>query len=248
MTWDYWCFLTERQIFALLSLSAPWPHTKALEDTPQPNTQDIYHNQEQIMDPVSAAATLATIIQLIGLYKSEKVEGETQNLEDFKSYLERHHQQQILDAIAQNHNLADEMNKVLRSEHKSILQAINTGNELMADFIAQTEVLKPLAQALGSAPSLSPQAVDLLKKFEESGKVELFIHTQANYLVQFWNGIGVGVDPNQVYKILDPRFFLDDVVQLEKFGLITLKSKEKNKLKYTLSRLGIQFLQNTNLD
>ncbi len=200
------------------------------------------------MDPVSAAATLATIIQLIGLYKSEKVEGETQNLEDFKSYLERHHQQQILDAIAQNHNLADEMNKVLRSEHKSILQAINTGNELMADFIAQTEVLKPLAQALGSAPSLSPQAVDLLKKFEESGKVELFIHTQANYLVQFWNGIGVGVDPNQVYKILDPRFFLDDVVQLEKFGLITLKSKEKNKLKYTLSRLGIQFLQNTNLD
>jgi hypothetical protein len=199
----------------------------------------ILHNQPQTMDPLTYANAFATLVSLMGMYKSEKALCEAQDAEDFKNWLSAHKHDELARLITETYHLNTEMDKLLRQDHEVILKEIRTGNQLMADFISRSEAFSEVAERLGNR-RLSDQAIEFLKAFWDSEHTHCLIDKVVESIICFYSP---DTDREDIYySPKEPRFIADDVQCILEYGLIYHSSEDDKTKFYRLTRSAKQFV------
>ena len=114
------------------------------------------------MDPVTA---LATIVQLLGLFRQEKGQRTDLNHQQFIEWLEYHRHEELKDLITHTFHLSQEVDQLLHEDQAVILAKLNDVNGIVADILQHVEGLSSLAETLAPGAGLSDDAVAVGRLF-----------------------------------------------------------------------------------
>lgn len=118
------------------------------------------------MDPLTAAGTFATIVGLLSNFKAERSGTE---LTEFTTWLKEKHFEEFAGAIERNSMLSKELSNVLATNHSLLVERLSQLDSRIAQLASQFEGFGGLANALNSQPTLSEQAISILRQLVESG-------------------------------------------------------------------------------
>jgi predicted transcriptional regulator len=183
------------------------------------------------MDPIAA---LATIVQLLGLYRQENGKRTDLTHQQFMEWLEYHRHEEVKDLISNTFHLSQEVDQLLRADQALILQKLESLNAMMADMMKHVSGWGAIATTIVPNTGLSDDAISLLRYFVETG---------AKTMVMLPDGKGVQyAEVSKVCNIEDNRFLMDDLSMLERYGLTSSTPAGKFHA-YNLTRRGLQFIQ-----
>ena len=181
---------------------------------------------------------LATLLQLIGLFRQEK--RATTNLDHAKFYewLVEHRFEELKNLISDTYHLSSEVDTLLRQDHVLILEKLDGANKMLADILAHIETFQGIALATLRDSALSNSAIDLLRLFDASNDESLAVTP--------WRGKFQLVESGRWLIARETRFLDDDLASLVSHGLlIPLHLVQTNTPGYRLTRRAEQFLQMT---
>jgi hypothetical protein len=185
------------------------------------------------MDPLTLATSFATIISLIGMYRSEKSGREDVSYDDFVGWLQRHQHEQLVELLADNQQIAKSTKGLIEAQHEAVMEGLSAINKVVCDIAAQIGSVAPLAQAMAVESSISDQAIGIL--------VQLDGHDASKFLeASYLNGtdyILLNGDRSQL-TIADKRFIEDDLNTLCEYGLLRLDLNAQGSRLFHLTRSG----------
>lgn len=189
------------------------------------------------MDPLTAANTFATIVQLMGMFKQEHKEANASSDQEFMKWLEYHRHEEVKNLICKTAALHSEVIQFLQQDSGVILSRLDSINATLVGLLSQFEGFKGLTQALVPSAALSDQAVYILRQLVES-KARNFIYGEL--------GQGVILQPEggEPFGYSDPLFISDDIDRLEQCGLITQRECDSASIKrYGITRAGAGYIR-----
>jgi hypothetical protein len=189
------------------------------------------------MDPLSIAGGFATIIQLIGQFKGERGAESTKTYDEFRAWLADNRHEDIIKLLEQNSNTLIGIKLALSEDRQVLIEMLKDLDRKMAILAAATITLTPLAQALHPDVTISPEALNFLQSFEQSGSGRAleFSNLQIGREIMTLDG------PPTSRKILAPsdwRFFEDDIATMCDLRLLSVDYDESGKRRFHLSRKG----------
>src|SRR5437870_2927996 len=113
-----------------------------------------------MMDPL----TLATLVQLIALFVHENRAKKAINREQFLTWLQHHKFDELKELILETHYLSEEVDNLLRQDHKEILKRLEHISVVLTDMLVHIKGLGGLTKGLPHR-GLSTQAMELLQLF-----------------------------------------------------------------------------------
>jgi len=183
------------------------------------------------MDPITA---LATIVQLLGLFRQEQGAREDLTHTQFMEWLEYHRHQELKDLISHTFHLSQEVDRLLHEDQAVILAKLNDINSMVADILRHVEGLGALAETLVPESGLSDDAVAMVRLFSESG---------ARTLVLLPDDSGVMfAEVQQAAQFDDTRFLEDDLDSLVNHGFLKELFAGSHR-SFNLTRRGSAFVQ-----
>jgi hypothetical protein len=187
------------------------------------------------MDPLTLATSFATIISLIGMYRSEKSEREDESYDDFVGWLQRHQHEKLVELLADNQQIAKSTKALIEAQHQSVMESLSAINKVVCDIAAQIGNVAPLAQAMAVESSISDQAIGILTQLNRH---EASKFLEARYLSGTDYALLNG-DRGQL-SITDSRFIEDDLNTLCEYGLLRLDFNAQGSRLFHLTRSGAQ--------
>lgn len=190
------------------------------------------------IDPVLLAQNFAAIIGLLCNFRQERHTETNSNHQDFIEWLQHHRHEEIRNLIANNHQLAREVDELLRKDQRVILQQIQQLNETLAAVLSRINDFAGLATTLAPGLQISDQAKTFLTKFSSSD----FRH------IVFWPRLGTIKladsfnDFGELLEPPEPRFVEDDLQTLTRFGFLEGGVKGDCML-FQLTRAGASYAQ-----
>lgn len=185
------------------------------------------------MDPITA---LATIVQLLGLFRQEQGQRTDLTHQQFMEWLEYHRHQELKDIISHTFHLSQEVDQLLRADQAEILATLNNVNSIVVDILRHVEGLSAIAETLAPDGGLSTQAVEILALFVSSG---------AKTMVPTPDGLGCQfAETQQAFHVSDVRFLQDDLDSLVSHGFVSISNAGPFTL-YGLTRRGAKFISTT---
>jgi hypothetical protein len=183
------------------------------------------------MDFVTA---LATIVQLIGMFRQEQGERDDLTHRQFIEWLEYHRHQELKDLISHTFHLSQEVDRLLREDQQTILAKLNDINSIVADILRHVEGFGELTRTLVPEAGLSDDAIAMVRLFSESG---------ARTLVLLPDDSGVlFAEVQQAAQFDDTRFLEDDLDSLVAHGLLK-ELYSSNSRSFNLTRRGAAFVK-----
>jgi len=165
------------------------------------------------MDPLAISTTVATLIELLAIYRQERGARRDLDHRDFIEWLENHRHEEIKELITHTFHLQAQIDDLLRHDH--------------AEIRAITSKIAPDA-------GLSANAVQILAAFVQS-HARVMVHKTPNTVM--FAEVGGGLE------FPDARFVSDDLASLEGLGLIAHNESSGARGYYRLTRRGVQFVQ-----
>jgi hypothetical protein len=182
------------------------------------------------MDPLTA---FVTIVQLIGLFKQEHSEQDSQSEQQFLRWLDHHHMEEIKELITNIFHLTDQVNQVLRADQKVILAKIHENNSLAAAALAELREFSGIAKILVPHSTLSDQAKEVVLAFYDSGGSAIS-YLPGSDVIQVFPG-------NHCFRVDDARFLADDLHSLAAIGLLS-EERQDQWFHYGATRAGSTFV------
>ena len=185
---------------------------------------------------MEAIMALATVLQLIGLFRQERSATADLSHKDFYEWLVEHRFQELKDLISETYHLSSEVDKLLREDHAVMLEKLDAANAILADILRHVEGFREIAETMLPNFALSSEAVELLRLFAESGD-DTLIPTP-------WHGKFLLLPSKRYISFTETRFMDDDFDSLTTHGLlIHLHVDSTNTPGYRLTRRAMQFLK-----
>ncbi len=187
------------------------------------------------------ATGLVSLVSVLGVYVQEGRHREGGQKEGIKDWLSRNKHNKILDAIAENTELSDQINHILRMNHDDLVFQLNAIERAVATIASSLSGFSKLPEIVAPDHLLSTQAIGILKAIEKTrahGLVEdrgLAPHGLREFAL-----LGTG----ETFQISD-RFVdadLDELVRL-RYLLISDHNSYGTPI-YTLTRIGSELAQN----
>lgn len=195
------------------------------------------------MDPMTAAASFATIVGLLSNYKSER--SGTQ-LSEFIEWLKEKCHEDVAQSIERNQMLGLQLESVLAVNHQELLERLDTLDRILASVSLHVEIFSPLAGTMRPDSVLSEQAHSIIKQFSDSGSEECWeqktINSTRYYFIRNRDGTGSG----GVLEISEPRFIEDDLNTLLELGIIRVDYGSKGTRKFIITRQAVQIANSRN--
>ena len=186
------------------------------------------------MDPITASTLLATLVQLIGLYRQEMGARKDLTHREFIEWLEVHRHEEIKELITHTFHLQSQVDDLLRQDHAEILSKLDHVNAIAMDILARIEGFEAVAAKLIPQSGLSDDALDLLKLFVQNGD-HTMMPTPRRGLIMF-------SPSRKTVQYSDNRFVEDDFAALISHGLL-MPDIEGNMTAYRLTRRAPKFVQ-----
>lgn len=184
------------------------------------------------MDPITA---LATIVQLIGLYRQEVGRRTDLSSAEFMTWLESHRHEEIKNLISETFHLQDQVNVLLRDDHAKIQGQLEELSSLTMALVKQFDSLAPLAEAAPTNVRLPEQAISILYSAVKNDARGIELMPMMGGVVPILIPSGMGGD------VPEPQFLEEDCDLLCHLGYLTKGYSPSGHPRYTITRAGAEF-------
>lgn len=168
------------------------------------------------MDPLSAAGTLATLVGLMGQYKSSRDAASGKDFDAFLTWLIQSGQDELKLAIEANHGTSVSIKALLNVQRADFIERLARIETALAGYTSAVEGFEALAASTNPDSALSKQALDLLRFYGSSGSGKLLeSHSLQGTTFHSLDGHGGWLAD-------EGQFIEDDLNQLLALGLIKL--------------------------
>lgn len=178
------------------------------------------------IDPLTAANTFATLINLISDFKNEHNKVAIDDYQKFLEWLSENRHDEIKGLLEQNQNTVTSIKAILNLQSSAVLEKLeNIDNKLVSLF-------NSLIQTVSPNNGLSEQSISILRQYESAQASTVleqhYLSDQTAYI--FMDGNGGTLEYN------DSRFIEDDFSKLVEMGLLRLEFGSKGAKLYKLTR------------
>lgn len=178
------------------------------------------------------AESFASIVGLLGLYRSEKGSEAQLDYNEFMEWLVKTNHQQVKELLEINVNATVYIKALLNQDHKIFKEKLDKIETALTVFASTIEGFDSLAQALNSKSYLSEQAIDILRQFQDSGASKLLeIKSMDGVMYCFIDG-----PANGYLEVKQARFIEDDLRTLIEYGLLLLDYNSQGGKLYIFTR------------
>jgi len=120
------------------------------------------------MDPLAISTTVATLIELLAIYRQERGARRDLDHRDFIEWLENHRHEEIKELITHTFHLQAQIDDLLRHDHAEILAKLDKVNQIVVDILAHVEGFSAITSKIAPDAGLSANAVQILAAFVQS--------------------------------------------------------------------------------
>lgn len=190
------------------------------------------------MDPLTAAGAFATIVGLLGSFKSER---SSSDLADFFDWLREKHQEEVVAAIEGNQALSNQLTQILSSNHDELINKLNHLDVLISSVAGRLDDFSGLASVIHAESVFSNQAISILKQFVKSDATIIMEYKIGDHVSQYI--LENGPDYRGEIKPDEPRFIEDDLQTLAKAGLLILQHTSNGTRQFVITRPAVAFIE-----
>ncbi|EHA1127914.1 hypothetical protein FG475_23305 [Vibrio navarrensis] len=187
---------------------------------------------------MEAWSSMATIVGLLSIFKSEKQGRSDQEDKLFMEWLVNNRHEKIKNHIEDNKVLLLGIKSLLSRNHDEVIESLQLVNKSIQSFCFHIEGLSEIAKGIYSTDSLSVQALSILKQMHLSGCMYIVEQKTISIPNYYFQGNG----SSGVLTVNERKYLSEDLNTLCEFGLIR-DEYIGDTLRYTLSRQGTQFVE-----
>lgn len=176
------------------------------------------------------AESFATIVGLLGQYRSEKGAQAQLEYNDFMEWLAKANHTEVKSLLEINTNATVYIKALLNQDHQVFKQKLDKIDAALTAFASTIEGFDALARSVNPDSVLSEQAINILQQFQEAGaskvlEVKMMGGTQYMF-----------IDARGNLDIAEPRFVEDDLRTLLEYGLLRHDYNSKGENLYIFTR------------
>lgn len=186
------------------------------------------------------AESFATIVGLLGQYRSEKGAQARLEFNDFMEWLAKANHTEIKDLLELNTQATIHIKALLNQDHKIFKEKLDKIDAAITAFASAIEGFDMLARVVNPDASLSAQAVNILEQFQASGATKVLeIKMMGGTIYQF-------LEVNGGLEISEQRFVEDDLNTLVEYGLLRHDYNSKGDNIYIFTRAASRLVGDKN--
>jgi len=187
------------------------------------------------MELLTTASSFASIVGLLGLFKSERRAEESATIDQYVDWLRRREHEQLANLIQNNAQLSRSLQALLSQNHDEVMAKLHRLDQVLSDVASHVVGFKPITDAMPAESRLSDQAVSILHQLNEMNASRFFeMKPISGGGTRFPTGDGEG----RHIEITDGRFIEDDLLTLCELGLLRLDHNSQGKRVFTITRAG----------
>lgn len=185
------------------------------------------------MEPLSTASAFASIVGLLGVFKSERRAEESATVDQYVDWLRRQEHEQLANLIQNNAQLSESLQALLSQQHDEVMAKLHDLDQVLSDVASHVVGFQAIAEAMAVESRLSDQAVSILRQMNEAQTSKLIeIKTMSGTTYQTMDG------QRTVLTINDPRFIEDDLNTLCELGLLRMDFGGAGSRLFIITRSG----------
>lgn len=189
------------------------------------------------MDPTGLAASFATIIALIGQFRSERAGKDQSEFNNFLEWLITSQHNNIAAKIESNIELAKSIQAILEQDRLLMLNEIEKLNKALASYASSFNGFSDLVLALDIDAVISKQALSILKQIEKA-KASRFLELGGYGGVQL-----IMLDGHEgVIEVDEQRFLEDDLGILVDLKFLRLNQNKKGERVFIYTRIASELV------
>lgn len=190
------------------------------------------------MDPLTLATSFATIVSLLGTYKSEERQITDDEFQDFMQWLVKTNHSEVKDLLELNTQATIGIKALLKQDRELLLQKLGAIDEILSLISSRVEGFSQITSALRPNAEISGQAISVLRQLFESGGSK-FLKSDA-----IGRGPALLIMGGKGGQILyeDLQFIEDDLSTLVNIGLLNQEYNSKGNPLYVVTRAAAKFL------
>lgn len=182
------------------------------------------------MEPITVAASFASIVSLVGQYRAERGSTDQANFNDFIQWLIETQHQDLKELLEVNTKATISIKALLNQDREILLDRINSLDNALSAYASNLEGFSELASAINPEAILSAQALNVLRQFESSGASKMIqLKTTGPIAYFFMDGTGE-------LEIEEPRFIEDDINVLVEIRLLRHEYNSSGSSIYVYTR------------
>jgi len=187
------------------------------------------------MEPITMTTTFASIVGLIGVFKSERRAEESTTLNQYIDWLRRGEHDELVKLILANADLSRSLEALLNQQHSDVMNKLEELDKVLIQVASHLTDFKPIASAMPVQSHLSDQAIDILHQLN-AAKASCFMElkTLGGTSYPIWDGNRGNIN------ISESRFIEDDFATLCDLGFLMVDfrgSKGRDRY-FTITRAG----------
>ncbi|WP_447590166.1 hypothetical protein [Aquipseudomonas campi] len=190
------------------------------------------------MEPLSTTTALASIIGLIGQFKSGRDSPKSQDFNEFMQWLAESNHAELKSLIEANHSTAISIKAILHQSQEALSESLSRINNALAAITTTLAGFGDLGKSIRPNAALSEQAISVLKQIEDAGasKVLLVQFLDTGSKLTLLDGAGGGID------IPEPRFLEADMNALTNARLLIPGRNSSGRPMWTFTREASAFV------
>lgn len=191
------------------------------------------------MPPLEASMTLATLVGLLCNWKQERGVVSQDRFQDFITWLEQHHFNDLRSRITSSDELQRELSALLKEDLESLTAKLDSITSGIAAVGSKLDHFASVIRVLGpSTDDLSDQATAILHKLYSTKEATCllvgYMDADAHSHIFFEPSL-------QDYQVKEPRFLADELDSLCRLGFLKTRAFGKDEIAYYLTRSGATF-------
>lgn len=140
------------------------------------------------MDPIAVAGAYATIVGLMCAFKNQRKAREDQTRDQFLSWLEAQHREDLKEFILRTADLPSEIDRLLKEDTEEIIRKLNDLRDSVVSLPSRIDDVKDLIQSaqprserIGMLPHLIADAERAVRQIEKKGLLLLRTDTEKDW-------------------------------------------------------------------
>lgn len=189
------------------------------------------------MGPLSTTTALASIIGLIGQFKTGRDSAKSQDYNEFMQWLTESNHAELKALIEANHGTTISIKAILNQSQETLSKSLERIDNALAAITTALAGFGDLSKSIHPNAELSDQAISILKQIDEMEASQVLLVTgleEAGLIPLDGNGSGI--------ETQEPRFLKSDMKALVEAGLLIPGYNSQSHPTWTFTRAAAAFV------
>lgn len=192
------------------------------------------------MDPFSTTTAFATLVSLIGQFRSERAGAKQADFNEFMAWLVETNHDELKHLVEQNSRTVIGIKALLNEQYDAFSRKLEILDNTLATYASSLSGFSELTDALRSGAKLSEQALSILRQIESSGASKV-IESQTHAGISL-----IYIGAQGAVEIDEPRFLEDDLNTLVDLQLLRPSIGSNGSNLYIFTRAASELVSSDN--